>query len=297
MAPYRSDGPQTLGDLLARMKPLPAPPPWAPDEDHARTQRHNDALDQLQTSARVAHALAQDAVTRGGRVPDSLLHLVPSDLLGQVVGTHGGTSGVQWPEQSPIGSSDDATDPWPAKSAYAVQASSNSDSIPSSEASFSPNETPQPNSATAFDPRLDLLGKVWASPYTALGLAYGGLGHLYGLATGQHPEISFGNDAVQFINNPFVNKTSAFTLGNAILYGAEQPPERPGAYGDLSVKNVGKHEQAHTYQYQALGPLFGPAYMLAGGFSGPTDPSGRPGNVFEDAAQRYGSGQGSWWPW
>ena len=149
-----------------------------------------------------------------------------------------------------------------------------------------------------FDPRLDVLGKIWASPYTLLGAAYGGFGHLYGIATGRRPQISFGNNAIQFINNPFVNRRSAFTLGNAILYGAEQSPETPGAYGNLQVKNVGEHEKAHTYQYQTLGPFFGPAYMLAGGFSGPTNPSATTrGNPFEDAAQRYGSGQGSWWPW
>jgi hypothetical protein len=47
----------------------------------------------------------------------------------------------------------------------------------------------------------------------------------------------------------------------------------------------------HTYQYQALGPFYGLAYLLSGGFSGPS------GNPYEQAAQNYGSGKGSWWPW
>jgi hypothetical protein len=129
-----------------------------------------------------------------------------------------------------------------------------------------------------------------------MGAAYGGLGHLYGLATGKHPEINFGNNAIQFINNPFVNQHSALTLGNSILYGEESPPTKNYAYGDPNV-NIGKHEQAHTYQYQALGPLFAPTYMAAGGFPDPARRSGKLGNALEDAAQRYGGGQGSWWPW
>ena len=60
----------------------------------------------------------------------------------------------------------------------------------------------------------------------------------------------------------------------------------------MDVQNfVGLHEKAHTLQYQVLGPLYGPIYLLNGGFSGPG------GNSFEQAAQDYGSGRGSWWPW
>jgi hypothetical protein len=152
----------------------------------------------------------------------------------------------------------------------------------------------QENSSTQYGPftreAADFLGKIWASPYTLAGAAYGGLGHLYGLSRGTHPKISLGHNAIQFSNNPFVNSNAAFTLGNTILYGDNFPPDKDGAYGDRSVNN-GKHEEGHTYQYQALGPLFGPAYMLAGGFSGPQ------GNPFERAAQNYGASRGSWWPW
>src|SRR5205085_9004951 len=105
MTPYRNDGPQTLGDLLMRMKPLPAPPPWSPDEGRVRTRRHNDALDELQMSARVARALGQDAVRRGGSVPDGLIHLVPRDLLGQLAARRAGASGGQLTEPPTIGSS------------------------------------------------------------------------------------------------------------------------------------------------------------------------------------------------
>jgi len=129
---------------------------------------------------------------------------------------------------------------------------------------------------------------MWATPNTLAGLVYGGLGHVVGLLSGTHPEITFGNNAVQFTNNPFVNRDSAFTLGNAILYGQDKPPESQYAYGDPDVK-TGKHEQAHTHQYEVLGPLFGSAYMLQGGFIGPSGFSRPRGNPFEDAAQDYGS--------
>lgn len=67
-----------------------------------------------------------------------------------------------------------------------------------------------------------VLGKLWNLPNTLLGLAFGGLGHLVGM-TGYllglcpWPTISFGNNAIQFENNPFMS--SAMTLGNVIIYG------------------------------------------------------------------------------
>lgn len=134
------------------------------------------------------------------------------------------------------------------------------------------------------------LGKIWSLPNTLVGLAYGGIGHVAGLMMGTNPQISFGNNAIQFVNNPFIRANEALTLGNVIMYGRNSPPSEYGAYGDPTV-NVGLHERAHTYQAQVLGPLFGPVYMLTGGFSGP------PRNPFERAAQEHGSGRGGWWPW
>ena len=74
------------------------------------------------------------------------------------------------------------------------------------------------------------------------------------------------------------------------MYGRDVDPEYSKAYGDPLV-TFGPHEEGHTYQAQALGPFYAPAYLLGGGFSG------LEGNVFEKAAQRYGGGKGSWWPW
>lgn len=67
-------------------------------------------------------------------------------------------------------------------------------------------------------------------------------------------------------------------------------PTEMGAYSDMNVQ-VGRHEKAHTYQYEALGIFFAPLYFKNGGLTGPS------GNPFESAAQNYGSGTGGWWPW
>ena len=70
----------------------------------------------------------------------------------------------------------------------------------------------------------DLAGKVWNLPNTAIGLGYG----LTGYAAGQlnrlrpgdqpnDPRIQFGNNAVEFVNNP-LGGGRAVTLGNSITY-------------------------------------------------------------------------------
>jgi hypothetical protein len=89
-----------------------------------------------------------------------------------------------------------------------------------------------------------------------------------------------------------VHLTPFTFFGNTILYGKNSPPSAYCAYGDCTV-NIGFHEEAHTYQYQVLGPFYAPVYMLNGGFSGPSV------NPLEQSAQFYGRnhGQEGWWPW
>jgi len=131
----------------------------------------------------------------------------------------------------------------------------------------------------------DIAGKLWTLPNTLLGLAYGGLGHLAGMALGTNPSISIGHNAIQFHNNPFQPEDTAVTLGNTISYGKSSNGgllmDQYQSYGDPTV-NIGYHEEAHTYQYQQYGPFYLPAYMLNGGFSGPLN------NHFESEAQDYG---------
>ena len=142
---------------------------------------------------------------------------------------------------------------------------------------------------------VDVVGKIWNLPNTALGLVAGGAGYAvgkigYALGWYSHnPQIQFGHNGIEFLNNPFIAEDGALTLGNAISYSKEKPPSAPDAYGDPSV-TYGRHEEAHTYQSQVLGPLFIPTYLLTG-------KPGHGSHPLEQAAQSYGRREGHWWPW
>lgn len=123
---------------------------------------------------------------------------------------------------------------------------------------------------------LDLAGKTWASPATAVGLAWGLTGALFGA------DISIGNNAVQFENHPFMS--GAITFGNTISYSKDLGPETySSVYGRNN--NVGRHEKGHTYQYQLFGPLFPLLYLPRG--------LGSSNNPLEQAADDYSLG-GDW---
>jgi hypothetical protein len=89
--------------------------------------------------------------------------------------------------------------------------------------------------------------------------------------------VSFGNNAIQFHNFPFAS--DPFTIGNVIFY-----PE--GVYaGDYGIfygvaQFLGRHEMAHTLQYEAWGPFFSIAYFASG-------PLGSVKNSFETSASSY----------
>ena len=139
---------------------------------------------------------------------------------------------------------------------------------------------------TAVSLTIDVVGKIWNIPNTVLGLAYGGVGHVAGWFMGTDPQIQFGHNGIEFLDNPVMLKDGALTLGNAISYNKEKPPWKPGTYGDDAVP-YGLHEEAHTYQSQVLGLAFIPNYLLNS-------------RAFEQAAQSYGKGPehgGHWWPW
>lgn len=102
----------------------------------------------------------------------------------------------------------------------------------------------------------DLIGKVWNLPNTVIGVTVGLVGFSVGRIMGTDPEISIGNNGIQFTNNPLAF-AGAITLGNAIVYG-------PGFGPDFQLPNgtVGDHERQHTYQGQILGPLYLPSNIL-----------------------------------
>ena len=101
---------------------------------------------------------------------------------------------------------------------------------------------------------LYLLAWLWASPWTAVGLAAGALG----LATGgrvQRPgvAIEFHGGALPWLLSqwPCGSCTMAMTLGHVVL-GRDAPC--------LDVTRA--HELVHIRQYERWGPLFIPAYLL-----------------------------------
>ncbi|RLA13394.1 MAG: hypothetical protein DRQ59_05405, partial [Gammaproteobacteria bacterium] len=113
------------------------------------------------------------------------------------------------------------------------------------ESSARPHEASSSSGGGFFKGVLDVVGKIWALPNTIAGLIYGCIGPVAGWIMGTKPQIVFGHNAIQFINNPFIRDNDALTLGNTILYGSNSPPWKNGAYGDKSV-NIGFHEEAHT---------------------------------------------------
>lgn len=115
----------------------------------------------------------------------------------------------------------------------------------------------------------------------------GKIGYTLGLYS-HNPQIQFGHNGIEFLDNPFISEGGALTLGNVMMYPEGTGPADVYAYVDPKVP-YGRHEEAHTYQSQVLEPLFIPTH-LSNGLPSRHHP-------FEQAAQAYGKGEGHWWPW
>jgi hypothetical protein len=135
-----------------------------------------------------------------------------------------------------------------------------------------------------------VLGAVWTSPNSALGLLLG----LAGLARGARCRYSDG--ALVFHRYPW-GPGGALTLGQVILHTGESldvpclsyAQRARGECDPVQARiRLGDHERAHVLQYLLFGPLFLPLYLACGGISHR--------NPFERAADRYAAG-GSWLPW
>jgi len=142
---------------------------------------------------------------------------------------------------------------------------------------------------------IDTLGKSWGTINTDFGLALGGIEYGAGLLAGTHPHVGIGNNAVQFSGSPNLlhslfpstfGKDDVMTLGNVQIYSGKASPTDPGTNYVPGLPSIplGKHEEAHTYQSQLLGPLYGPLWWALGQRS--------PSNPMERAADWYGAGQG-----
>ena len=137
---------------------------------------------------------------------------------------------------------------------------------------------------------LQIVGALWTSPNTVIGLLLGGIG----LAFGAHVHARRRDLAIVFHHWPW-GPGGALTLGNVILHTGDSLDapcvtyaHRAG-HGDEAHIVLADHERAHVYQYMVLGLLFLPLYLFCGGVS--------VRNRFERAADRYAHTGRGWWPW
>lgn len=138
---------------------------------------------------------------------------------------------------------------------------------------------------------LDAIGKLWTAPNTILGLLLG----VPAMLAGSRPALA--HNAIVFHSFPI--GTCAFVLGNVII-NPEADLERCSATYEtvarrkrdihcaVELVHIGKHEEAHTFQYQVLGPFFLPVYALTMLLPSPTP--------FEHAADVYAKSGCGWWP-
>jgi hypothetical protein len=117
------------------------------------------------------------------------------------------------------------------------------------------------------------------------------------LLTGSRCEIT--HNAVVFHRLPLAKR--AFVLGNVILnpytnldrpaitYEWAACSKRRLPLPQVRAVHLGKHEEAHTWQYQVLGPFFLPVYLATLLLPSPTP--------FERAADNYAHHGEGWWPW
>lgn len=139
------------------------------------------------------------------------------------------------------------------------------------------SETPRRRSALVF---LDAPGKFWALPYTCMGVMIG----VPFLQTGSRCKIAHNAIVFHKFLSPYTD------LNRAVMtYECAARAERRLPLPEVRTMHLGKHEEAHTRQYQVLGPLFLPVYLVTLLLPSPTP--------FERAADRYAHSVEGWWPW
>jgi hypothetical protein len=101
-----------------------------------------------------------------------------------------------------------------------------------------------------------LIAWVWASPWTAVGLALGGIG----LATGGKVQrrcgvIEFHGGAIRKLLEHLPIHPAALTLGHVVLGRVA-----------TGLDACREHELVHVRQYERWGPLFIPAYLACSAY-------------------------------
>jgi hypothetical protein len=127
---------------------------------------------------------------------------------------------------------------------------------------------------------------VWASPYTVVGLALGGLAAALGARwrwTDGAVEVAGGLAGRWLARRrvPF----AALTLGHVVL-----------AVDARSLAALRAHEREHVRQYERWGALFGPAYLLSSLWQGLRGADPYRSNRFERQAYAVAGWQGDGGP-
>lgn len=128
------------------------------------------------------------------------------------------------------------------------------------------------------------LKKIWALPWTIFGLVVGGAFNAIGSIMGRESCVSIENNAITFTTG--LKLKGSITFGNVIIhagglvdrYDSNSTLRRYDGKGNI---NLGRHEEAHTHQYERYG-FFTPflilgsavfnggisAWLIGGGFHG-----------------------------
>lgn len=101
-----------------------------------------------------------------------------------------------------------------------------------------------------------ILVRLWAMPYTLLGLVFVVLARLTGGTVQAHTGVleAYGGFAKWWLANAVLLKggAAAQTFGHVVI-----------AQDERYLESTRVHERVHTRQYEILGPLFIPAYLLS----------------------------------
>jgi hypothetical protein len=129
---------------------------------------------------------------------------------------------------------------------------------------------------------LTLAGYLWALPNTIVGLLFlplavlprGGVQVVNGVLEIHGPLIA----AVLRHAIPIPGGAAAITFGHVVL-GCDR----------MTLDATRQHERVHVRQYEVWGPVFVPAYLLAGLWAFLKGTGAYQGNYFEGQARREGS--------
>jgi hypothetical protein len=208
------------------------------------------------------------------------------------VGSGGGLAaggfgeGATAPSETELAEADDLEDgcPIPTESCRP-----SSDGIDAQEGA-APGSGGKSRSLTPLSFFRGVLKRIWALPNTIIGLAYGGIGMIFGAK----PVWDSSAGILRFTNMPRWMMPSALSLGHVQVFGKGYYQNQDGtdAVNRFSVPVV-TEETLHTRQAEVLGPLYLPLQGLSMGVSLLTGGGTHDNNLLEMGPERNNGP----WPW